>query len=109
MLLSEMETQKQAQGTARPPILPIPSADRPTFKIERFSRRRKGKLMMNLQRIAVSLAALALAAHLAFAQQTRADAEKDPVLKAMLTELDRKHDPAAVEGLRQAVLHPVPH
>jgi len=25
MLLSEMETQKQAQGTARPPILPIPS------------------------------------------------------------------------------------
>ena len=26
MLLSEMETQKQAQGTARPPILPIPGA-----------------------------------------------------------------------------------
>jgi predicted Zn-dependent protease len=26
MLVSEMETQKQAQGTARPPILPIPSA-----------------------------------------------------------------------------------
>jgi predicted Zn-dependent protease len=24
MLVSEMETQKQAQGTARPPILPIP-------------------------------------------------------------------------------------
>ena len=30
MLLSEMETQKQAQGTARPPILPIPSADAAT-------------------------------------------------------------------------------
>ena len=28
MLLSEMETQKQAQGTARPPILAIPSADK---------------------------------------------------------------------------------
>jgi hypothetical protein len=27
MLLSEMETQKQPQGTARPPILPIPGAD----------------------------------------------------------------------------------
>jgi len=27
MLLSEIETQRQAQGTARPPILPIPSAD----------------------------------------------------------------------------------
>ena len=26
MLLSEMETQKQAQGTARPPILSIPGA-----------------------------------------------------------------------------------
>jgi hypothetical protein len=24
MLLSEIETQRQAQGTARPPILPIP-------------------------------------------------------------------------------------
>ena len=28
MLLSEMETQKQAQGTARPPILPIPSSEK---------------------------------------------------------------------------------
>ena len=27
MLLSELETQKQEQGTTRPPILPIPSAD----------------------------------------------------------------------------------
>ncbi len=27
MLVSEMETQRQAQGTARPPILPIPSAE----------------------------------------------------------------------------------
>jgi hypothetical protein len=25
MLVSAMETQKQAQGTTRPPILPIPS------------------------------------------------------------------------------------
>jgi predicted Zn-dependent protease len=27
MLLSEIETQRQAQGTARPPILPIPGAE----------------------------------------------------------------------------------
>src|ERR1700688_283355 len=27
MLVSEMETQKQAQGTARPPILPIPGVE----------------------------------------------------------------------------------
>jgi TldD protein len=26
MLMSEMETQRQPQGTARPPILPIPGA-----------------------------------------------------------------------------------
>jgi predicted Zn-dependent protease len=30
MLLSEMETQRQPQGTARPPILPIPGADTAT-------------------------------------------------------------------------------
>jgi len=28
MLVSEMETQKQAQGTARPPVLPIPGAEK---------------------------------------------------------------------------------
>jgi hypothetical protein len=27
MLLSEIETQKQSQGTARPPILAIPGSD----------------------------------------------------------------------------------
>jgi hypothetical protein len=27
MLVSEMETQRQPQGTARPPILPIPGAE----------------------------------------------------------------------------------
>jgi hypothetical protein len=27
MLVSEIETQRQPQGTARPPILPIPGAD----------------------------------------------------------------------------------
>jgi hypothetical protein len=27
MLMSELETQRQPQGTARPPILPIPGAD----------------------------------------------------------------------------------
>ncbi|HEY1902324.1 MAG TPA: metallopeptidase TldD-related protein [Terracidiphilus sp.] len=32
MLVSEMETQKQAQGTARPPILPIPGAEKQESK-----------------------------------------------------------------------------
>jgi predicted Zn-dependent protease len=32
MLVSEMETQRQPQGTARPPILPIPDAEAPATK-----------------------------------------------------------------------------
>jgi predicted Zn-dependent protease len=53
-------------------------------------------------RIAVSLAAVALAASsFAVAQQatqTRADAEKDPILKAMLTELDRNKEQLQLKG-----------
>jgi predicted Zn-dependent protease len=33
MLISEIETQKQAQGTARPPILPIPGAEQGSGKV----------------------------------------------------------------------------
>jgi TldD protein len=47
---------------------------------------------MNSHRLAVSLAALALVSLPLAAQQTRADADKDPVLKAMLIELDRNRD-----------------
>jgi predicted Zn-dependent protease len=54
---------------------------------------------MTTKRIAVSLAALALAAStIAAAQQTRTDAEKDPILKAMLTELDRNKDQLQLKG-----------
>jgi hypothetical protein len=34
MLMSTIETQKQAQGTARPPILPIPGAEAAPAKKE---------------------------------------------------------------------------
>jgi hypothetical protein len=49
---------------------------------------------MNLSRVSSIIAAgmisfAMLALHSASAQSTRADAEKDPVLKAMLEELDR--------------------
>ena len=40
MLVSEMETQKQPQGTARPPILPIPGARRKAGRKRRQRRRR---------------------------------------------------------------------
>jgi TldD protein len=47
-----------------------------------------------MKKLATPFAALALATFSlsAIAQQTRADAEKDPVLKAMLAELDRSRD-----------------
>jgi predicted Zn-dependent protease len=51
------------------------------------------------KRLAVSLSLLALAAStMGIAQQTRADAEKDPILKAMLTELDRNKDQLQLKG-----------
>ncbi len=39
MLVSEMETQKQPQGTARPPILPIPGARRTVATVASVRRR----------------------------------------------------------------------
>ena len=54
---------------------------------------------MRTNRIAVSLAAIAVAASTyGVAQQTRADAEKDPILKAMLTELDRNKEQLQLKG-----------
>lgn len=52
--------------------------------------------------LAVSLAAFVLASTtVVVAQQTRADAEKDPVLKAMLTELDRNRDQLQLKGFEK--------
>src|SRR5580698_1209531 len=52
--------------------------------------------------LAVSLAALAWASTtVAVAQQTRADAEKDPVLKAMLTEMDRSREQLQLKGFEK--------
>ncbi len=57
---------------------------------------------MKFSRRTVSLALLTLAMPLlASAQQTRADAEKDPVLKAMLVELDRSRDQLQLKGFEK--------
>ena len=106
MLVSEMETQRQPQGTARPPILPIPGCGS-------ASDRNEGGAMNPIRSIAMLagvgfLAACLGAPILCAAQQTRADAEKDPVLKAMLEELDRSMSQLQLNGLREAVLYPVP-
>jgi len=53
--------------------------------------------------LAISLAAVALAAStlIAAGEQTRSDAEKDPVLKAMLAELDRSKDQLQLKGFEK--------
>ena len=43
MLLSEMETQRQPQGTARPPILPIPGAENAGVKDQRSGVSNEGQ------------------------------------------------------------------
>ena len=49
-----------------------------------------------------ALAALALASTpVAVAQQTRAEAEKDPVLKAMLAEMDRNREQLQLKGFEK--------
>ena len=59
---------------------------------------------MNGNRLAVSLtlaASIFVSGVAVSAQQTRADAEKDPVLKAMLTELDRNRDQLQLQGFQK--------
>jgi predicted Zn-dependent protease len=63
---------------------------------------------MKLQNFTLSLAAAVLAATalassscVAPAEATRADAEKDPVLRAMLTELDRNRDHLQLQGFQK--------
>jgi predicted Zn-dependent protease len=53
---------------------------------------------MNRIFLAALFAGSLVIAPLAFAQPTRADAEKDPVLKAMLTELDRSMSQLQLQG-----------
>ncbi len=86
MLVSEIETQRQQQGTQRPPILPIPGA--PATRIDEGGTMKRTRRIGNLVAAGLLSAAI-LVPHGAPAQTTRADAEKDPVLKAMLDELDR--------------------
>ena len=91
MLLSEIETQRQPQGTARPPILPIPGADSQAPATRRRNESNSPDLGARHRRPPASIprtshtSPLSLGAPAAGlrprVQQTRADAEKDPVLR----------------------------
>ncbi len=81
-----------------------PSAQAAPYPILATSFRRKGGTARTsmgsfMQNSAVALLALLFCApQLIPAQQTRADAEKDPVLAAMLTELDRSMNHLQLQG-----------
>ena len=56
---------------------------------------------MNRNFLTLSLVAFALTVPALATEQTRADAEKDPVLHAMLTELDRSRDHLQLDGFQK--------
>ena len=93
MLVSEMETQSRRRGRRGRRYLPIPGA--PT-------RCRQGGREVNpiasdsrCLPAQVLLLPVSMAPYVGAAPPTRGDAEKDPVLNAMLEELDRSMVPAA--------------
>ncbi len=130
MLVSEIETQRQPQGIERPPILPIPSAPSASDKggpmtftsvchpenphscgpasNDRCSwgKRSEGSAFCDAFRLLFgqiwlsAILALVLCTALP-AQSTRADAAKDPILAAMLTELDRSVSQLQLPGFQK--------
>ena len=79
------------------PYLVLHSAPCPIHSagFRKKDRRMGGKLQLSIN---LFLAAFLLATSVAQAQPTRTDAEKDPVLKAMLTELDRSMSQLQLPG-----------
>jgi TldD protein len=59
------------------------------------------KLTLSLAALALGFTALAVAPLTATAEQSRADAEKDPIFKAMLAELDRSHSELQLKGFEK--------
>ena len=109
MLVSEMETQRQPQGTAGRRFCRF--RERTPVQTHGNARRRNESDSFDCDdcRSGISCRLPECAAGRACAQQTRADAEKDPVLKAMLEELDRSMSQLQLKGFAEAVLYPVPH
>ncbi len=70
--------------------------------IKLFSSSNTGRMIPNIWGAGTALLlATTLSLSTANAQQTRADAEKDPVLKAMLTELDRSKSGLQLQGFEK--------
>jgi hypothetical protein len=113
MLLSEMETQRQPQGTAGRRFCPFPARK---IRDQRSSidPANEGGAMNPIRPIAMLAGAGFLAAFLA-ALPARSRAahprrcRKRPRAEGHARRAGPQHEPVAVEGLREAVLHPVPH
>ena len=106
MLVSEIETQRQQQGTQRPPILPIPGA--------RINRSDEGGTMKRTRRIAESLRSSTSGwrpSHTAHRTGTgharRCRKRSRPQGHARRTR--PQHGASAASRLREALLHRIPH
>ena len=100
MLVSEIETQRQQQGTRGRPILPIPGADHKRLQQGGAMNSHARDRNDSPRRDSFSLCASSRS-YGASAQTTRADAEKDPILKAMLEELDRSMSHLQLPGFEK--------
>ena len=109
MLVSEMETQRQPQGTARPPILPIPGAQAQSGRINARGRNECECVLLRV------IAGVGFACGLSGCARIRwrraADARRCGEGSGAEGDARRagpQHEPVAVAGLCEAVLYPVP-
>ena len=99
MLFSEIETQSGRKARRGRRFCPFPA--RMPRRPQTRRRNEPDSFPCNACR-SWTLAVCLCAPLSSVAQQTRADAEKDPVLKAMLTGAGPQHEPVAVEGLSRS-------
>ncbi len=105
MLVSEIETQRQAQGTARPPIVPPPPIEEKQAEKTPAPRRRRAATDALHSRCLLRLLFSRLPL---FAQQqhhaatsAKASADSDPLLNAMKEELTREQQLLVLPGMQR--------
>ena len=108
MLVTEIETQRQPQGTARIPILLMPSAQVALAGAQQCGRE-SGAIVLLQACLESLLSAACLAASLmrskvpkaALVEPTTGDAQRDPVLSSMLAELERSQQQLQLQNFQK--------
>ena len=116
MLVSEIETQKQAQGSARPPIVAAAGPFGAEKRDQRRGKRRRGGwgfvskgegfVGLSLRWLQIGLVAggfVTVCVTNGFGQESaaRKAAAADPLLKAMQTEMDRERELLVLPGMQK--------